>query len=234
MSDDDGGWDDDDYEVPDLTTLVVKTATADDKFADEDAETAEEIAAREAKARADGAVRAAQRAREKAKAAVKTSVAYDDDALDDPVAEKARRQRLVEEADLRAAKELFGDAEVKLDEFEPKSKGEFEKFGSAIAYKYLTSRSESGFYTAGLKALLRVAMRDLTAAEAKDVETQVVTTRTEKVKKEKADAEAAKKLASGSKKGKGKFLNAGSKGGDSGLDDYKYDVASPDDDYDFM
>ena len=32
----------------------------------------------------------------------------DDDALDDPVAEKARRQRLVEEADLRAARELFG------------------------------------------------------------------------------------------------------------------------------
>jgi hypothetical protein len=233
MSDDDAGWDDDDYEVPDLTRVALRAAT-EDKFADEDAETAEEVAAREAKARADAQARAAQIAREKAKAAVKTRVAYDDDALDDPVAEKARRQRLVEEADLRAAKELFGDAEVKLDEFEPKSKGEFEKFGSAIAYKYLTSRSESGFYTAGLKALLRVAMRDLTAAEAKDVETQVVATRTEKVKKEKSDAEAAKKLASGSKKGKGKFLNAGSKGGDSGLDDYKYDVASPDDDYDFM
>ena len=82
-----------------------RAATEDDKFADEDAETAEEVAAREAKARADGpGQRAAQRAREKAKAAVKTRVAYDDDALDDPVAEKARRQRLVEEADLRAAK----------------------------------------------------------------------------------------------------------------------------------
>lgn len=198
-------------------------------------ETAEEIAAREAKAREDKAIKArAEQARAK-KAAIKTAVEYEDDALDDPVAEKARRQRLVEEADLKAARELFGgDAEVQLDAFEPKSKSEFEKFGSAIAYKYLSSRSESGFYAAGLKALLRVAMRDMTAAEAKDVETQVVAARTEKVKKEKAEAEQAKKLAAGSKKGKGKFLNAGSKGGDSGLDDYKYDVASPDDDYDFM
>ena len=62
----------------------------------------------------------------------------------------------------------------------------------------------------------------------------VVSVRTDKVKKEKVDAEAAKKAAAGSKKGKGKFLNAGGKGGDSGLDDFKYDVASPDDDYDFM
>ena len=95
MSDDDAGWDDDDYEVPDLTRVGIRAAT-EDKFADEDAETAEEVAAREAKARADAQARAAQSAREKAKAAVKTRVAYDDDALDDPVAEKARRQRLVE------------------------------------------------------------------------------------------------------------------------------------------
>lgn len=73
--------------------------------------------------------------------------------------------------DLRAACEFFGDAEVKLDEFELKSKGEFEKFGSVIVYKYLMLRSESGFYIVGLKVLLRVVMRDLTAAEAKDVET---------------------------------------------------------------
>lgn len=59
-------------------------------------------------------------------------------------------------------------------------------------------------------------------------------TRTEKVKKEKFDVEVVKKFVSGLKKGKGKFLNVGFKGGDLGLDDYKYDVASSDDDYDFM
>ena len=241
MSDSDGGWDDDDFEVPDLAQMKLNASAnananaIEDKFADEDVETAAERAAREAAVKAAADAKARTELAKKKKMAIKTSVEYDDGAiLDDPVAEKARRQKLVEEADLRAAKELFGNDDVQLDAFEPKSKSEFEKLGSAIAYKYLTSRSESGFYTAGVKALLRVALRDLTAAEVKEVEQHVVSVRTDKVKKEKADAEAAKKAAAGSKKGKGKFLNAGGKGGDSGLDDFKYDVASPDDDYDFM
>ena len=83
-------------------------------------------------------------------------------------------------------------------------------------------------------SLLRVALRDLCAADVKDVEQAIVTIRSDKVKKEKAEAEAAKKAAAGSKKGKGKFLNAGGKGGDSGLDDFKYDLESVDDAYDFM
>ena len=241
MSDSDGGWDDDDFEVPDLAQMKLNASAnananaIEDKFADEDVETAAERAAREAAVKAAADAKARTELAKKKKMAIKTSVEYDDGAiLDDPVAEKARRQKLVEEADLRAAKELFGNDDVQLDAFEPKSKSEFEKLGSAIAYKYLTSRSESGFYTAGVKALLRVALRDLTAAEVKEVEQHVVSVRTDKVKKEKADAEAAKMAAAGSKKGKGKFLNAGGKGGDSGLDDFKYDVASPDDDYDFM
>ena len=84
--------------------------------------------------------------------------------------------------------ELFGNDDVQLDAFEPKSKSEFEKFGSAIAYKYLTSGSESGFYTAGVKALLRVALRELTAAEVKEDGNNTSSVRTDKVK-EKADAE---------------------------------------------
>ena len=228
MSDSDGAWDDDDFEVPDLTAnkgADVPNAV-DDKFADEDAE--EEKPAVVAKKKPAAVA--------KKKMEIKTSVDYDDGALDDPIAEKLRRQKLVEEADLRAAKELFGggDEDIALDGFEPKSKSEYEKLGSAISYKYLTSRSESAFYTAGLKALLRVALRDLCAADVKDVEQAIVTIRSDKVKKEKAEAEAAKKAAAGSKKGKGKFLNAGSKGGDSGLDDFKYDLESVDDAYDFM
>jgi translation initiation factor 3 subunit J len=230
MSDSDDAWDADDFEVPDLTAGVRAVSVSDDRFADEDKE--DEVA----KA---AAVKAAAVAKPKTagkkKLEIKSAVDYDEgEALDDPVAEKLRRQKLVEEADLRAAKELFGNEDVKLDEFEPKSKSEFEKLGSALAYKYLVGRSESGFYTSGLKALLRVALRDLSAADVKEVETAIVATRTEKVKREKADAEVAKKAAAGSKKGKGKFLNAGGKGGDNGLDDFKYAIDSPDDGYDFM
>ena len=67
----------------------------------------------------------------------------------------------------------------------------------------------------------------------------IVAIRNDKVKKEKADAalnmkaEQAEKAKAG--KGKKKFLNMkGVKGANSGLDDYKYDSYTPDDDYDFM
>ena len=206
MSDSDGGWDDDDFEVPDLAQMKLNASAnananaIEDKFADEDVETAAERA-REAAVKAAADAKARTELAKKKKMAIKTSVEYDDGAiLDDPVAEKARRQKLVEEADLRAAKESSENDDVQLDAFEPKSKSEFEKLGSAIAYKYLTSRSESPFYTAGVKALLRVALRDLTAAEVKEVEQHVVSVRTDKVKKE-TDAEAAKKAAAGSKNG---------------------------------
>ena len=58
------------------------------------------------------------------------------------------------------------------------------------------------------------------------------------MKKEKADAALAQKAEQAEKakagKGKKKFLNQGVKGANSGLDDYKYDSYTPDDDYDFM
>ncbi|OUS43285.1 translation initiation factor eIF3, p35 subunit [Ostreococcus tauri] len=236
MSDDDGGWDDDDFEVPDVTKLTLaRDAPVRDKFADEDAETAEERAAREHREREIAALRAKTTAAKKVKE-IKSAVSYedDDDALRDPAAEKARRQRLVEEADLRAARELFGGGDVELETFEPKGKGDFEKLGSAVAHKYLSRHEGGAHYVHAIKALLRVATRELTAADVKEVEVAVVAARTDKVKKEKAEAEAAKKAAANSKKGK--FLNAGGgkTGAGGGLDDFKYAVDSVDDEYDFM
>ena len=70
-------------------------------------------------------------------AVVKKTVAeYVDETLDDPVAEKARRQKLVEQADLEAAKELFGTdgAEVDLSTYNPKSEKEFTKFGLSLIH----------------------------------------------------------------------------------------------------
>lgn len=255
MSSDDD-WDRDDFEIPSVsaklaavtTSIAGKANALDAKFADEDREDDDDDDSGARASRATNGAIASKKDGVKMKNSssksgrgnAKTSKEDDvearegEDELADPVAEKARRQRLVEEEDLRAARELFGSDDVKLDEFDPKSKVEYEKLGSAIAYKYLVGRSESGFYTCGLKALLRVAMRDLSAADVKEVENAIVLTRTEKVKREKADAETKKKAEAGSKKGKGKFLNAGGKGGDNGLDDFKYAVNSPDDGYDFM
>ena len=87
-----------------------------------------------------------------------------------------------------------------------------------------------------LKSFIKSGCKSLTAAEVKEVETALVALRNEKVKSEKAEATAAAKAkteATKGKKGK-KFLNTGTKGGDSGLEDYKYSNYSVDDDYDFM
>ena len=52
--------------------------------------------------------------------------AYVDETLADPIAEKLRQQKLVEEADLKAAIELFGSEEdfkdFNLETFEPKTR----------------------------------------------------------------------------------------------------------------
>jgi translation initiation factor 3 subunit J len=172
-------------------------------------------------------------------AAKKKVAAYVDETLADPVAEKLRRQKLVEEADLEAAKELFGTdgEEIDLGTYAPKSEKEFAKFGTLVATKYLTPFKTSAFYKEAIKSFVKSATKTMSAAEVKEVEAAIVAIRNDKVKSEKADAAAAAKaaapVATGKKK---KFLNQGGKGGDSGLEDYKYDTkgGNYDDDYDFM
>ena len=127
--------DDDDFEVPDLAAdAEKKLSVKDDRFADEDVEEEEEEQPKKPAA--------------KKPVAKKKVVEYVDETLDDPVAEKARRQKLVEAADLEAAKELFGDdgSEVDLTTYNPKSEKEFIKFGNLVATKYLTPLKDSAFY----------------------------------------------------------------------------------------
>ena len=176
----------------------------------------------------------------KPKPAKKAVAEYVDETLADPVAEKLRRQKLVEAADLAAAKELFGTdgEEIDLTTYAPKSEKEFAKYGNLVATKYMTVVKDSAFYKETVKAFLKNALRNSSAAEVKEIEASIVAIRNDKVKKEKADAaltlkaEQAEKAKAG--KGKKKFLNQGVKGANSGLDDYKYDSYTPDDDYDFM
>lgn len=154
------------------------------------------------------------------------AAAADEAPLDDPIAEKLRQQRLVEESDFRNAQELFGSDKT-LDSLAPKSAKEFEEYGRLLAAKYLLAHSRSPQYKSLLKAVLKAALGPLPVQETKDLETTVAGIRADKVK-----AETAEKAAK-AKAGKKKSVNVGSKGGTAGLDDYQYD-APLDDDYDFM
>lgn len=154
-----------------------------------------------------------------------------DEALDDPMAEKLRQQRLVEEADLQSAKELFGGGQGSpasaLDSFEPKSLKDHEELARLIAQQYLLPHSKNQHYKTLLKALLKQACPPVGLPEVKDLETCLAGIKSEKLKEEKA-AKANKTAA-----GKKKNVNVGSKGGAAGLDDYKFDEPLDDAD-DFM
>ena len=163
----------------------------------------------------------------------KSSSAADDEALDDPLAEKLRRQRLVEEADLEMAKELFGtnnDAAGKASVSggkAPATAKEADEHGRALSAMFLAPHASAPQYKNLVKAVLKAAMQHLDAPACKEVEAAAAAVRAEKVK-----AEAAAKAAAQGKKSK-KTLNVGRSGGAAGLDDYVYDDPL-DDDVDFM
>jgi translation initiation factor 3 subunit J len=151
----------------------------------------------------------------------------DDTPLDDPVAEKLRKQRLIEDADLRNAQELFGIGGG-LEKQKLKTMKEHDTYGKAVAAQFLRQHEGSAHYKALLKGLLKTALENVPAQETKDIETALAGLRADKVKAEAAAAAAAKKA------GKKKSVNVGSKGGTAGLDDYIYDDAGDGDEYDFM
>lgn len=149
-----------------------------------------------------------------------------DKPLDDPVAEKLRRQRLVEEADLAAAKDLFGggDGGINLDLFLPKSVKDFDDFAATLVNRYVLPHKDSKNFKVLIKAIARKACEPLGSGDVKEVESAVGVVRAEKVKAENA----AKSKSAGKK-----TLNIGKSGLSAGLDDYVYDDAGDGDD-DFM
>lgn len=118
----------------------------------------------------------------------------------DPVAEKLRQQRLVEEADYRSTTELFakkGDDKT-LDNFIPKSESDFVEYAELISHK-LRPFEKSYHYIGLLKAVMRLSMTSLKAADAKDVASSVTAIANEKLKAEK-EANAGKKKTGAKKK----------------------------------
>lgn len=150
-----------------------------------------------------------------------------DEVLSDPLAEKLRQQRLVEEADYQHTTELFGGKSSggrSLEDFIPKSEMDFLEYAELLAQK-LTPFEKSFHYMTLLRALMRHSVANLNASAAKEVASSMTVIANEKLKAER-DATAGKKK-SGAKK---KQLIV-DKPDDDGLGGVSYDAV---DDYDFM
>lgn len=118
----------------------------------------------------------------------------------DPVAEKLRQQRLVEEADYKSTTELFAKKadEKTLENFIPKSESDFVEYAELISHK-LRPYEKSYFYLGLLKDVMRLAMTTLKGQDAKEVASSVTAIANEKIKAEK-EANAGKKKTGGKKK----------------------------------
>ncbi|CAL5184895.1 unnamed protein product [Lathyrus oleraceus] len=118
----------------------------------------------------------------------------------DPLAEKLRQQRLVEEADYKSTKELFGGAndEKNIDTFIPKSEGDFLEYAELISHR-LRAFEKSYHYMNLLKSVMRISMTSLKGADAKDIASSVTAIANEKIKAEK-ESNAGKKKTGGKKK----------------------------------
>ncbi|XP_019267449.1 PREDICTED: eukaryotic translation initiation factor 3 subunit J-A-like isoform X1 [Nicotiana attenuata] len=119
----------------------------------------------------------------------------------DPVAEKLRQQRLVEEADYKSTAELFatkGGDDKTIDNFIPKSENDFLEYAELISHK-LRPYEKSYHYIGLLKAVMRLSMTALKGADAKEIASSVTAIANEKIKAEK-EANASKKKAGAKKK----------------------------------
>ncbi|EYU27902.1 hypothetical protein ABFS82_13G113700 [Erythranthe guttata] len=144
----------------------------------------------------------------------------------DPLEEKLRQQRLVEEADYKSTAELFakkGD-EKTLDSFIPKTESDFSEYAELVSHK-LRPYEKSYHYIGLLKAVMRLSTTTLKGADAKEVASSITAIANEKIKAEK-EANAAKKKPAGKKK----QLHVGKTDDDMAMDSYQ----GYDDDDDFM
>ncbi|XP_074301684.1 uncharacterized protein LOC141633097 [Silene latifolia] len=166
--------------------------------------------------------------KDSAKKGNEVELAVEAEAPLDPVAEKLRQQRLVEEADYKSTTELFGkksgDDKI-LDNFIPRSESDFLEYAELISNK-LRLFEKSFHYLGLLKSVMRLSMTSLKAADAKDVASSVTAIANEKLKAEK-EANAGKKKG-GAKK---KSIHVGKPDDDVALAAYADADA---DDYDFM
>jgi len=120
----------------------------------------------------------------------------------DPLAEKLRKQKLVEESDYQNVQDIFsgiGDKKSEKEEdkidintFQPSSEIEFERLASAVAKK-LTSLEASGLYASFLKSLIRQVCTPLRYEDCKDISAAINVVVNDKLKAEKEKSKPKKK-----------------------------------------
>jgi len=167
-----------------------------------------------------------EEAERKAAAAKAVEAELNLEGMDAATADKVRRQKLEEQADLDAAIDSFGPggaskpppgrqpAPGSLDEFAPKTDADFEKLADMMNQKLMPHQDTKGHMVA-LKALLRAACSNMSTDDCKDLSSFVAVLSNDKIK---ADREKDKKGKSKGK-AKGKINIAASKAADNDMDD---------------
>ncbi|KAG0591137.1 hypothetical protein M758_1G149800 [Ceratodon purpureus] len=213
---------DDDWDADDFTPVLPILAKDEPKLKSQwDDEDLEEEPKEEEKPKPVAVKPKVEKKKEKVKKV------EDDAPLSDPLAEKLRQQRLVEEADYQHTSELFGGKQRggrSLEGFIPKSEDDFLEYAELLAQK-LRPFEKSFHYKTLLKALMRHSVASLNASDAKEVSSSMTVIANEKLKAEK-DATAGKKKTGAKKK-----QLIVDKPDDDGLGGVSYDAV---DDYDFM
>ncbi|CAH8385682.1 unnamed protein product [Eruca vesicaria subsp. sativa] len=192
----------DDWETEDFQPLpakVVLKSNWDDEDVDENdikdswEEDDEPAPAPVVKPATDKAPKKAAAAAKGVEKKAKTVEASKEEPLD-PIAEKLRMQRLVEEADYQATAELFGakTEEKSIDIFIPKSESDFLEYAEMISRK-LVPYEKSFHYIGLLKAVMRLSVASMKAADVKDVASSITAIANEKLKAEKEAAAGKKK-----------------------------------------
>ncbi|CAN8029122.1 hypothetical protein HPB47_000694 [Ixodes persulcatus] len=227
MADD---WEKEDYEPP----AFVKKPVAGDRWEGEDEDDVkdnwdDEDEEKDASATADGAppvpvakkkkplaqIIAEKEERRRREAEERRAREEANRTPEDEQAEKLRRQRMQEEADLELAKEAFGLNQQEsdgIDALQPQTKEDFDSLRKALANK-LTSCEKSPLYVAFLDDLLRDLSLNMEPDDLKRLSSSLTAVANEKVKQQKLKHK---------KKGKkGASLHVGKDDGlDVTLDDY--------------
>lgn len=216
---------DDDWDADDFTPLPPVLAKEEPKVKSQwDDEDAEEESKEEEKPKPTLQEPKPKVEKEKKK---KETQKASDEVLADPVAEKLRQQRLVEEADYQHTTELFGGKSTggrSLEDFIPKSEQDFLEYAELLSQK-IRPFEKSFHYMTFLKTLMRHSVASMNAASAKEFASSMTVIANEKLKAER-DATAGKKKTGAKKK-----QLIVDKPDDDGLGGGAYDAA---DDYDFM
>eukprot|EP00033_Pygsuia_biforma_P000353 GCRY01000426.1.p1 GENE.GCRY01000426.1~~GCRY01000426.1.p1 ORF type:complete len:248 (+),score=83.52 GCRY01000426.1:84-746(+) len=218
-SDDISDWENSDYEVD--------IDIEEDRWANEDKE--EVVLKPKATVQTSGKPAGKKKKLEEKKkfeSKVASKEQVDDTPLADPLAEKLRQQKLVEEADHKLTEDLFGVAPQQADE---KSKEGIRAFGEKTGAKLAEIMKDSKHYIFFLEHVLRAASQNCSSVDTKALSTVMNVIHTERVKTEKGPA---KKKATAKKKA----VNVGMGDSDafSGVSASAGADYPVEDDYDFM